>query len=127
GYYNDPEKTAATFLSINGKLWVVPGDLATVDEDGRITVFGRGAVCINSGGEKIFPEEVEEALKAHPGVLDAVVVGVPDERWGQRVVAVVQPRPGSRVTLPLLDEHCRRKIAAYKVPRGLRVVEQIVR
>jgi acyl-CoA synthetase (AMP-forming)/AMP-acid ligase II len=127
GYYNDPEKTAATFPTLHGTRWCVPGDLATREPDGRITVHGRGAMCINTGGEKIFPEEVEEALKAHPGVLDAVVVGVPDERWGQRVVAVVQARPGSRVTLPILDEHCRRKIAAYKVPRELRVVDQIVR
>jgi acyl-CoA synthetase (AMP-forming)/AMP-acid ligase II len=128
GYYNDPEKTAATFLTINGKRWVVPGDLATVDEDGRITVFGRGAVCINSGGEKIFPEEVEAALKAHPAVLDAVVVGVPDEKWGQRVAAIVQARPGQDdITLSLIDAHCRTRIAGYKVPRLLRVVEEIVR
>ncbi len=128
GYYNDPEKTAATFLSIGGKRWVVPGDLATVDADGRITVFGRGAVCINSGGEKIFPEEVEAALKAHPGVLDAVVVGVPDERWGQRVAAIVQPRPGNAdITLSMIDAHCRTRIAGYKVPRLLRIVDLIVR
>lgn len=127
GYYNDPEKTAATFLTIDGKRWVVPGDFATIEEDGMITVFGRGAVCINSGGEKIFPEEVESALKAHPAVLDAVVVGVPDEKWGQRVAAIVQPRAGTEVTLAGLDAHCRTKIAGYKVPRQLRVVDQIVR
>jgi len=127
GYYNDPEKTAATFLTIDGVRWVLPGDLATIESDGLITVFGRGAVCINSGGEKIFPEEVEAALKAHADVLDAVVVGVPDERWGQRVAAIVQPRSGREVTLELLEAHCRTRIAGYKVPRQLTVVEEIAR
>jgi acyl-CoA synthetase (AMP-forming)/AMP-acid ligase II len=127
GYYKDPEKTAATFLLIDGERWVVPGDLATIEEDGKITVFGRGAVCINSGGEKIFPEEVEAALKAHPSVLDAVVVGVPDERWGQRVAAVIQARPGTEITLSVIDAHCRTRIAGYKVPRQLRLVDEIVR
>jgi acyl-CoA synthetase (AMP-forming)/AMP-acid ligase II len=127
GYYKDPEKTAATFVTIDGERWVIPGDLATIEEDGRITVFGRGAVCINSGGEKIFPEEVEAALKAHPGVLDAVVVGVPDEKWGSRVAAVVQPRPGADITLAALEAHCRTRIAGYKVPRQLSLVEVLVR
>lgn len=127
GYYNDPEKTAQTFLTIEGKRWVVPGDLATLEEDGQITVFGRGAVCINSGGEKIFPEEVESILKAHPGVQDAVVVGVPDERWGQRVAAVIEPRPGHEPTLASIDEHCRAHIAGYKVPRQLRLIDKISR
>jgi 3-oxocholest-4-en-26-oate---CoA ligase len=127
GYYNDPEKTAATFLTVNGERWVLPGDLATIDSDGLITVFGRGAVCINSGGEKIFPEEVESALKAHADVLDAVVVGVPDERWGQRVAAIVQPRAGTTLTLDLLEAHCRTRIAGYKVPRQLKVVDEIAR
>jgi acyl-CoA synthetase (AMP-forming)/AMP-acid ligase II len=127
GYYKDPEKTAATFVTIAGERWVIPGDLATIEEDGRITVFGRGAVCINSGGEKIFPEEVEATLKAHPGVLDAVVVGVPDEKWGSRVAAVVQPRPGADITLGALEAHCRTRIAGYKVPRQLALVEELVR
>jgi acyl-CoA synthetase (AMP-forming)/AMP-acid ligase II len=127
GYYNDPEKTRATFFEIDGKRWVVPGDLATVEADGRITVFGRGAVCINSGGEKIFPEEVESALKAHPAVMDAVVVGVPDERWGQRVAAIVETRPGHSVTLEILEAHCRTRIAGYKVPRQLTVVDKVAR
>ena len=94
---------------------------------GRITVFGRGSVCINSGGEKIFPEEVEAVIKAHPDVVDAVVVGVPDDRWGQRVAAVVETRDGREITLAAIDAHCRTKIAGYKVPRQLRVVEEIVR
>jgi 3-oxocholest-4-en-26-oate---CoA ligase len=127
GYYKDPEKTAATFVTVGGERWVMPGDLATIEEDGRITVFGRGAVCINSGGEKIFPEEVEAALKAHPGVLDAVVVGIPDDRWGQRVAAVVQPRPGVELTLAAIESHCRTRIAGYKVPRQLAVVAHLVR
>jgi acyl-CoA synthetase (AMP-forming)/AMP-acid ligase II len=84
-------------------------------------------VCINTGGEKVFPEEVEAALKAHPGVIDAVVVGVPDEKWGQRVAAVVQPRAGADVTLAALEAHCRTRIAGYKVPRQLALVEQMVR
>jgi acyl-CoA synthetase (AMP-forming)/AMP-acid ligase II len=127
GYYKDPAKTAATFITIDGERWVVPGDLATIQEDGRITVFGRGAVCINTGGEKVFPEEVEAALKAHPGVADAVVVGVPDEKWGQRVAAVVQPRPGADLTLGSLEAHCRTRIAGYKIPRQLALVTEMVR
>jgi acyl-CoA synthetase (AMP-forming)/AMP-acid ligase II len=127
GYYNDPEKTAKTFLTIDGQRWVVPGDLATVEEDGQITLFGRGAVCINSGGEKIFVEEVESVLKAHAAVDDALVVGVPDERWGQRVAAVVSPRPGMEVTLAAIDAHCRERLAGYKVPRQLHVVAKLVR
>lgn len=127
GYYNDPEKTAATFLTIDGERWVVPGDFATVEEDGQITIFGRGAACINSGGEKIFVEEVESVLKACAAVEDAVVVGVPDDRWGQRVAAVVSPRAGAEVTLALLDAFCRARLAGYKVPREVHVVDRLVR
>ena len=128
GYYKDPAKTAATFLVIDGKRWVVPGDLATLEEDGRITVFGRGAVCINTGGEKVFPEEVEEALKAHPDVADALVVGIPDERFGQRVAAVVQPREGAAtLTLDGIVAHCRKHVAGYKVPRELTLVAKVLR
>jgi acyl-CoA synthetase (AMP-forming)/AMP-acid ligase II len=127
GYYNDPQKTAENFVEIAGERWVIPGDMATVDADGMITVFGRGSVCINSGGEKIFPEEVEEALKGHPAVEDAIVVGVPDERWGQRVAAVVQPRAGLKPTKAELDAHCRKRIAGYKVPRELLLVAKVQR
>ena len=105
----------------------MPGDLATVDADGTVIVFGRGAVCINSGGEKIYPEEVEMALKAHPAVYDAVVVGVPDERWGERVAAVVQVRPGAALTLEEMGEHARSKVAGYKVPRELHLVDEVRR
>jgi len=92
-----------------------------------MTLLGRGSVCINSGGEKIYPEEVEAALKAHPAVFDAVVVGVPDERWGERVAAVIEARPGHSVTLEELDTHARGHIAGYKVPRELHVVDKIER
>jgi acyl-CoA synthetase (AMP-forming)/AMP-acid ligase II len=127
GYYGDPEKTAATFVEVSGERWVLPGDFATVEADGSVTVFGRGAVCINSGGEKVYPEEVESAVKAHPDVYDAVIVGVPDERWGERVAAVVQPREGRTIKLEDLDAHCRTLIAGYKVPRELHLVDQVAR
>ncbi|MHB8516537.1 MAG: AMP-binding enzyme, partial [Dehalococcoidia bacterium] len=127
GYYKDPEKTAATFVTVDGVRWVIPGDMAAVEADGTITLFGRGSVCINSGGEKIYPEEVESALKGHPAIFDAVVVGVPDERWGERVAAVVQLRPGQTLTLAELDAYARTKISPYKVPRQLTLVDEITR
>jgi acyl-CoA synthetase (AMP-forming)/AMP-acid ligase II len=128
GYYEDEEKTAETFVTDGaGKRWVIPGDIASVEADGIITVFGRGSVSINSGGEKIFPEEVEAALKSHPDVFDAVVVGVPDERFGARVAAVVSPRGGAEPTLEELAEHCRTKIAGYKVPREIHLVDAVTR
>jgi len=127
GYYKDPKKTAETFIEAEGKRWAIPGDYAIVEADGSITLLGRGSVSINSGGEKIFPEEVEGALKSHPGVFDALVVGVPDERWGSRVAAVVQPRPGHQPTLPELAEHCRTHIAGYKIPRELHLVDEVRR
>jgi acyl-CoA synthetase (AMP-forming)/AMP-acid ligase II len=124
-YHKDPEKTAKTFVEAEGKRWVMPGDFATVDADGSIVLRGRGSVSINTGGEKVFPEEVESVMKAHPSVLDAVVVGVPDERWGERVVAVVQSR--AEITLEELQEFARARLAGYKVPRELVVVEQVER
>src|SRR5262249_26627180 len=104
-----------------------PGDFATLEADGTITLLGRGSVSINSGGEKIFPEEVEAAVKSHPAVYDAVVVGVPDERWGQRVVAVVQPRDGAAPTVEDGQAHCRTKLAGHTVPRELHRVERVQR
>jgi len=127
GYYNDPEKTARTFVEIDGERWVITGDMAVLEEDGQITVMGRGAVCINTGGEKVFPEEVEEGLKAHPGVMDCIVLGVPDDKWGQRVAAVVQPREGVELSDAELMEHCRTKVAGYKIPREYHCVTAIVR
>lgn len=126
-YHKDPEKSAATFVEVDGRRYAMSGDYAVVEADGSMTLLGRGSVCINSGGEKIFPEEVESALKAHPDVVDAVVVGVPDDRWGERVAAVVQPRPGRAPTLHELDAHCRTLVAGYKVPRELHLVERVER
>jgi fatty-acyl-CoA synthase len=127
GYHKDPVKTAATFpVDEGGTRWSVPGDLASIQSDGTITVHGRGSASINSGGEKIFPEEVEGAIKSHPDVFDAIVVGVPDDRFGERVAALVRPRhPGVAVTLEDIQNHCRRLVAGYKVPRQLLLVEDI--
>lgn len=127
GYYKDPEKTAKTFVEADGVRWVIAGDMAMIEADGTITLLGRGTNCINSGGEKIFPEEVEAALRSHPDVFDAIVVGVPDERWGERVAAVVQPRPGQTPTLEELVSHARTKVSGYKVPRQLHLVDEVVR
>jgi acyl-CoA synthetase (AMP-forming)/AMP-acid ligase II len=127
GYYHDPAKSAATFPVVDGVRWSVPGDDARREADGTITVLGRGSVSINSGGEKVYPEEVEGALKAHPAVFDAVAVGVPDRRWGERVVAVVQPRDGERPTLDEVVAEARHHIAGYKVPRQLVLVDHIER
>jgi len=127
GYYKDEEKTKQVFVEIDGTRWVIAGDMATIEEDGTITLLGRGSNCINSGGEKIFPEEVEAALRSHDAVFDAIVVGVPDERFGERVAAVVAPREGSTPTLEDLDRHCREHVAGYKVPRELHLVDAIQR
>jgi acyl-CoA synthetase (AMP-forming)/AMP-acid ligase II len=126
-YLKDEKKTAETFVVADGVRYAIPGDYATVEVDGTITLLGRGSQSINSGGEKIFPEEVEAAVKSHPSVYDVVVVGVPDERWGQRVAAVVQAREGATASLDEIQEHCRTKIAGYKVPRQLHIVEQVQR
>ena len=127
GYYNDPDKTAEVFIHVEGKRYVMPGDFATIEEDGTITLLGRGSVSINSGGEKIFPEEVESAVRSHPDVFDAIVVGAPDERWGQRVAAIIQPRSDRHPSLEEIQVYCRDHIAGYKVPRQLHVVETIER
>ncbi|WP_094360535.1 acyl-CoA synthetase [Mycobacterium marinum] len=127
GYYMDEKKTAETFKTINGVRYAIPGDYAMVEADGTVTMLGRGSVSINSGGEKIYPEEVEAALKGHPDVFDALVVGVPDPRYGQHVAAVVAPRPGSRPSLAELDGFVRSAIAGYKVPRSLWFVDEVKR
>jgi acyl-CoA synthetase (AMP-forming)/AMP-acid ligase II len=122
GYYKDPEKTAATFPLIDGVRWAVPGDYATVEADGSITLLGRGSVSINTGGEKVFPEEVEEALKTHPAVRDAVVVGISDERFGEVVAAAVELLPGAAVDAASLTEHVRSQLARHKAPRHVMLV-----
>ena len=127
GYYNDPVKTAEVFIHVEGKRYVMPGDFATIEEDGTITLLGRGSVSINLGGEKIFPEEVESAVRSHPDVFDAIVVGAPDERWGQRVAAIIQPRGERHPSLEEIQVYCRDHIAGYKVPRQLHVVPAIER
>jgi acyl-CoA synthetase (AMP-forming)/AMP-acid ligase II len=127
GYYKDPEKTATTFPVVDGVRWSVPGDHAVVEDDGTITLLGRGSVSINTGGEKVYPEEVEAALKSLDAIFDAVVVGVPDARFGERVIAVVQARPGTEPTLPDIQGHLRGSLAGYKIPRGVVPVEEIMR
>ncbi|MEU3713560.1 acyl-CoA synthetase [Streptomyces catenulae] len=128
GYHNDPAKSAETFFEADGDRWVLLGDMATVDADGVVTVLGRGSQCINSGGEKIYPEEVEQALKAHPDVYDALVAGVPDPHWGSRVAAVVQLRPGAApLDTEAVRAHCRSRLAGYKVPRTVVLTDQIQR
>jgi acyl-CoA synthetase (AMP-forming)/AMP-acid ligase II len=120
-------KSAATFLMIDGQRYSCPGDFATIDADGRITLLGRGSVCINTGGEKVFPEEVEEAMKTHPDVLDAVAVGVPDERFGEAVTGVVEARHGRTIDADALIAHVKQHLAAYKAPKRIIVVDTIGR
>jgi 3-oxocholest-4-en-26-oate---CoA ligase len=127
GYYGDEPATRATFPVLDGVRYALLGDLARVADDGSIVVLGRGSTCINTGGEKVFPEEVEQALKAHPAVLDAVVAGVPDERFGERVAAVVGLRPGASAAEEDLRAHCRATIAGYKVPARIVVAPSVVR
>ena len=127
GYYKDPEKSAATFPVIDGVRYSVPGDFATVEADGSITLLGRGSVCINTGGEKVFPEEVEEALKTHPSVHDAVAVGVPDDRFGQAVTAVVEPQRGTSLDEDEVIAHVKSKLAHYKAPKRIFVVDDLER
>ncbi|MFI8293538.1 acyl-CoA synthetase [Streptomyces sp. NPDC085614] len=128
GYYNDAAKTAETFFRKDGERWVLLGDMATVDEQGIVTVLGRGSQCINTGGEKVYPEEVEQALKSHPDVYDALVAGVPDAKWGNHVAAVVQLRPGATaLDLASVQDHCRTRLAGYKVPRQLVLTDRIQR
>ena len=127
GYYKDEKKTAETFVKINDETWVLSGDIASIEEDGTIVVYGRGSVCINSGGEKIYPEEVESALKEHPAIFDTLVVGLPDERFGNRVAAVVQLRKEQTLSLESMMDHCRTKVSGYKVPRDLFIAGEIKR
>ncbi len=129
-YHKDPEKTAATFPVVDGVRWVVPGDFAVIEDDGAITLLGRGSACINSGGEKIFPEEVEAALKHHPAVFDAVVIGTPNDRWIEQVTALVQLRDGTVASSDLkleIAQSVRAHIADYKAPKVVLVVDVVGR
>jgi acyl-CoA synthetase (AMP-forming)/AMP-acid ligase II len=127
GYYKDQEKSARTFVEIDGVRYSIPGDYATVEADGTLTLLGRGSVCINTGGEKVFPEEVEEVLKLHPDVHDAVAVGVPDEKFGEAVTAVVEAAPGATIDEDDVIAHVKGKLAAYKAPKRVVVVDSIQR
>lgn len=127
GYYGDPAKTAATFVEIDGRIWVVTGDRARLDAAGNIVVLGRGSQCINTGGEKVFPEEVEEAALCYEAVQDVLVAGVPDERWGQKVVAVIAVLPGKQFDRTAFERVCRERLAGYKIPRDVVIVEAIKR
>jgi fatty-acyl-CoA synthase len=127
GYYKDPEKSAATFITFEGVRYSMPGDYATVEADGSITLLGRGSVCINTGGEKVFPEEVEEVLKTHDLVHDAVVVGVPDEKFGEAITGVVELAPGATATPDELITHVKGALAHYKAPKNVLFVDTIGR
>jgi 3-oxocholest-4-en-26-oate---CoA ligase len=127
GYYKDEAKTAALFIEVEGRRYVVPGDFALLEEDGSITLLGRGDTCINTGGEKVFPEEVESVLKAYPGVFDALVIGMPDELLGSRVAAVVQWRDGHEPDVAALDRFGREALAGYKMPRSYWFVDHVER
>jgi acyl-CoA synthetase (AMP-forming)/AMP-acid ligase II len=127
GYYKDEAKTAATFRSVAGRRYSIPGDYATVDDDGTITLLGRGSACINTGGEKVYPEEVELAVRSHPGVFDCVVVGIPDDRWGEMVVALVEPAAGAVLDEAALTAHCRSRVAGYKLPKRFFLLDTLAR
>lgn len=127
GYLGDPEKTAATFKVVDGKRWVIPGDFARLEPDGTVSMLGRGSVCINTGGEKVHPEEVESVLKQHPAVFDAAVAGTAHERWGQQVTALVHLREGTTADAAELDRHCRELLAGYKVPKQFFIVDEVPR
>ena len=127
GYFKDPEKSAKTFLEIDGERYSVPGDFARIEADDKVTLLGRGSNCINTGGEKVYPEEVEMAIKGHPAVYDVLVVGVPDEKFGQSVTAVIQPREDAQVELGELRDFLRASLSGYKLPRAMTLVEEIPR
>ncbi|HEY3800337.1 MAG TPA: acyl-CoA synthetase, partial [Caulobacteraceae bacterium] len=127
GYYKDEEKTARTFRTIAGERYSIPGDWVMVEADGSLTLLGRGNACINTAGEKVFPEEVEEALKTHPSVEDALVVGVPDEKWGRAVTGVVELAEGASLDEAALRAHVRRSLAGYKTPKRIVVADRSLR
>ena len=127
GYYKDEAKSAQTFVVIDGERYSIPGDYATVEADGTVTLLGRGSQCINTGGEKVYPEEVEECLKLHPSVADAAVVGVPDDKWGEAITALVEPHAGDEIDGAALIAHVKERLAAYKAPKRVVTVASIGR
>ena len=127
GYFRDPEKSASTFRSVDGVRYTVPGDYAIIDADGTMHLLGRGSVCINTGGEKVYPEEVEVVARTVTGIADCTVVGVPDDRFGNAVVAVVSRTPGSTVTAEELSSEMRKSLAAYKCPKHVVFVDSVYR
>jgi fatty-acyl-CoA synthase len=127
GYYKDEAKSAATFIMFEGKRYSVPGDYATVEADGSLTLLGRGSVCINTGGEKVYPEEVEEVLKTHESVADAVAVGIPDDKFGEAITAVVELIPGADFDESAIVVHVKGKLAAYKAPKRVLSIDTIGR
>jgi acyl-CoA synthetase (AMP-forming)/AMP-acid ligase II len=128
GYFQDADKSAATFVTVDGARWALPGDMATIEADGSIRLLGRGTMCINTGGEKVYPEEVEAVLKSHAGIVDAVVVGVPDPRFGEQVAVVFQPVAGEpELGLEEIQAHCRLHLAGHKVPRRVVAVDIVPR
>jgi len=127
GYYKDPDKTARTFRVIDGVRYSVPGDYATIDADGTVHLLGRGSVCINTAGEKVYPEEVEVAARSHPGVADCIAVGVPDERYGEVVALLAVRAPGAAVTGDEVIDHVKQRLAGYKAPKRVVFVDDLRR
>ena len=127
GYFNDPDATRKTFPQVDGKRVVISGDRAALEADGTLRLYGRDSLVVNTGGEKVFVEEVEEVLRAHPDIADALVVGRPSERWGEELVALIQPRNGAETTHELLYAHCASRLAKFKAPKEFIVVEQVRR
>ncbi len=127
GYYKDDAKSALTFVTVDGERYSIPGDYATVESDGTVNLMGRGSQCINTGGEKVYPEEVEECLKLHPSVRDAAVLGLPDEKWGEAINALIELHPGETFDGELLRDHVKANLAAYKAPKRVLEIESVGR
>jgi len=127
GYFKDEEKSARTFRVIDGVRYSIPGDWCEVEADGSLTLLGRGSACINTAGEKVFPEEVEEVLKRHPAIDDALVIGLPDEKWGQSVTAVVEMVEGEKLDAAEVRAFVRKSLAGYKTPKLIVVADRSLR
>jgi fatty-acyl-CoA synthase len=127
GYFNDPDATRKTFPDVDGQRVVISGDRASLEKDGTLRLYGRDSLVVNTGGEKVFVEEVEEVLRAHPAVADALVVGRPSERWGEELVAVIELRDGAEAVAELLHTHCTSQLARFKAPKELIFVDHVHR